>query len=286
LIKNRCATAGCHAKTGAAGSLDLESPEIVKRLSGATAHTTACAGKTLLDRSMPDRSLLYGKLTDPPLCGIRMPVGIVLAASDIDCMRRWVASPSCTAPSASAPAADAGSDASSRPGSVAGAGGAPAMMPSDGPLRIEAEAAGTVTSPLAAQSDASASGGMYLSVPTASMAAKNDAPATDGVASFIFQLAKAGNYKLWGRVRTPTLDNNSFWVRVDGATWVQWNNIAASADWQWNAVHDSAASEAVVMYDLKAGQHTLNVAYREPGADLDELLFTTDAAFTPSGVDP
>jgi hypothetical protein len=250
------------------------------------AHTTACSGKTLLDHAMPDRSLLYGKLTDPPLCGIRMPVGAVLAASDIDCMRRWVANPTCGATVGLGVAADAGADAGSRPGSVAGSGGGGAMMPSDGPLRIEAEAAGTVTSPFATQSDSGASGGKYLTVPTASMAAKNDAPATDGVASYIFQLSKAGSYKIWGRVRTPTLDNNSYWVRVDGATWVQWNNIAANADWQWNAVHDSAAMEAVMMYDLKVGQHTLNVAYREPGADLDQLLLTTDAAFVPSGVDP
>lgn len=270
LIKARCATAGCHATSGAAAGLDLESAGLVMRLSGAAAHTTQCSGKTLLDRKAPERSLLFAKLTDPPLCGIRMPLGAALSASDLDCMRRWVASPACGS-TVIEPDTDAG---------------APAPPADPGSLRIEAEAAGVLTSPLAAQKDSAASSGQYLSAPTASMAAKNDTPGTAGVASYIFQLGKAGSYKIWGRVRAPTIDHDSFWVRMDGGTWVQWNNIMPGADWHWDPIHDTAAMDAVMKYDLAAGQHTLNVAYRETGTDLDEFLFTTDTALVPIGANP
>jgi hypothetical protein len=269
LIKARCATAGCHAATGSAAGLDLESAGLVMRLSGMQAHSTACTGKTLLDPATPDHSLLYGKLIDPPLCGARMPLGAALATTDIDCMRRWVASPKCGADVAE-PDADAG---------TANAPGKPTIW-------IEAENAGTLTAPIAAQKDSAASGGQFISVPLASMTAKSDTPGTAGVASYIIQLPSTGSYKIWGRVRSPTTSSDSFWVRLDAGTWLQWNNITPGADWHWEPVHDTDAMDAVKLYDLKAGQHTLNFAYRESGTDLDQFLLTTDAALVPTGTGP
>jgi hypothetical protein len=239
------------------------------RLSGMTAHSASCSGKTLLDPTAPDKSLLYAKLIDPPLCGARMPLAAALAATDIDCMRRWVASPKCGA-DVPAPDDDAGTT----------------TPQSKSTLWIEAEAAGTLTAPMAAQKDSAASGGQFISVPTASNAAKSDAPGTDGVASYIIQLPSTGSYKIWGRVRSPTTSNDSFWVRLDGGTWLQWNNITPGADWHWEPVHDTGAMDAVKLYDLKAGQHTLNFAYRESGTDLDQFLLTTDTALVPTGTGP
>jgi hypothetical protein len=272
LIKARCATAGCHAATASAAGLDLASAGLVMRLSGMTAHSAPCSGKTLLDPAMPDKSLLYAKLIDPPLCGARMPLGAALAATDIDCMRRWVASPKC------------GTDVPA-PDDDAGTVTPPPKMAQPG-LWIEAEEAGTITTPMAAQKDSAASGGQFISVPTSSMAAKNDTPGTAGVASYNIQLPSTGTYKMWGRIRAPTMDNDSFWVRFDGGTWLQWNNITPGADWHWEPVHDTGAMDAIMLYDLKAGQHTLNISYRESGADLDQMLLTTDTALVPKGTGP
>lgn len=269
LIASRCATAGCHAQKGAAVGLDLESPGLVARVSGATAQSSACSGKSVLDRQKPEQSLLYTKLIDPPACGARMPLGGALAAADIDCMKRFVAHPSCGAAASASPDDDAGS---------ASAPAGPAST-----IVIEAEDTGSVTPPLGAQKDANASGGSYLSVPTASMAAKNDNPGTDGVASYIFQLPRNGSYVIWGRVRAATTSNDSYWARVDGGAWVKWNNIAPGADWHWDKVHDDDAMDKVMQYELTSGQHTLNFAYRESGTDLDQIVITSDTTLMPTG---
>ena len=71
---------------------------------------------------------------------------------------------------------------------------------------------------------------------------------------------------------------------MDGAAWINWNDIVASSAWQWGPVTNDAASDAVVMFSLSAGTHTLTFAYREDGARLDRVLVTNDLAFTPSGL--
>jgi hypothetical protein len=38
-----------------------------------------------------------------------------------------------------------------------------------------------------------------------------------------------------------------------------------------------------VEFDLSMGQHTLNIAYREAGAELDKILITSDANYVPTG---
>jgi hypothetical protein len=144
----------------------------------------------------------------------------------------------------------------------------------------EAESA-SITAPMQTASDATASGGSYITV-----AAGNNsqaAPPTTGIATFTFTLTDAGTYKVWGRVICPADTDDSFWVRVDGGTWINWNNITLGATWHWYDVHNGTA---VATFSLGAGSHTLEIAYREDGAKLDRLLITNDLALTPSGVGP
>jgi hypothetical protein len=77
------------------------------------------------------------------------------------------------------------------------------------------------------------------------------------------------------------MNNDSFWVKMDMGNWTQWNNLTNAA-WTWVKVRDSANADAPVTYMLTAGMHTFSVAYREAGAQLDKLAFSTDAAFTPT----
>jgi hypothetical protein len=95
LIAMRCAVAGCHAASAPASGLDLASPDIAMRLTDEPATSAACNGEVLFDPSSPEDSLIYGKLLDPPACGTRMPLGAPLTATQLDCVRRWVADPVC-----------------------------------------------------------------------------------------------------------------------------------------------------------------------------------------------
>jgi hypothetical protein len=283
IIAMRCATAGCHAASSPAGGLDLASPDLAMRLADAPATTASCSSETLLDTASPEDSLLYGKLLDPPTCGTRMPLGLPLDDDEIACMLRWMEDPSC-GDDGNPPAGGAGGASGS--GSEPDAGTDAGMEPVGNSVWIEAEATGTLTAPMVVGTDAMASGGEFVSAPVVAampMARPSPADATDGIASYIFNVGAAGSYKIWGRVSIETGETDSFWVRVDGGTWYQWNNLPLGVDWHWDDVHDSAAMDALVEFDLTAGQHTINVAWREEGAKLDKLLITDDAALVPMG---
>jgi polyvinyl alcohol dehydrogenase (cytochrome) len=93
LLERRCGGGGCHAAAGPVAMLDVESPGLAARLTNASAVTSACQGSILLDPASPEQSLLYGKLIDPPRCGVAMPPGSPLAQDEIGCVLRWIKRP-------------------------------------------------------------------------------------------------------------------------------------------------------------------------------------------------
>ena len=109
------------------------------------------------------------------------------------------------------------------------------------------------------------------------------APPATGHAVFSFSVPAAGTYKVWARVIDPTNGDDSFWVRMDSGSWINWNEIPIGAAWHWDDVHNASAGNALVTFNLAAGSHTLTIAYREDGARLDKVLITNDSAYVPSG---
>jgi len=146
---------------------------------------------------------------------------------------------------------------------------------------LEAES-GTVTAPMQVRPADLASNSAYVEV-AAGNNSTGAAPST-GHTTLTFTAATAGTYKVWGRTIAPANTDDSFWVRMDGGTWINWNDVVPSTLWQWGAVTNDAAGDAVVSFSLSAGSHTLTFAYREDGARLDRVLVTDDLAFTPSGL--
>jgi hypothetical protein len=150
-------------------------------------------------------------------------------------------------------------------------GGSPALT-----LYFEAEA-GTRTAPLQMVGDTAASGGNYIQVSAGNNS--NDTVPTGGHATWSFNVLEPGRHRVWARVIAATVDDDSFWVRVDAGAWIKWNNIPLGATWHWAALADGAA---VVELDLAAGSHTLELAYREDGTKLDRWFITSNVAATPS----
>jgi hypothetical protein len=150
-------------------------------------------------------------------------------------------------------------------------------------VRAEAES-GTVSAPMQILSDPAASGGRYVSVTPGSNS--TGAPPTSGFATVPFTVSTAGAYRIWGRVIDPTTSDDSFWVRVDGGSWVNWNNIPPGTGWHWDDVHNAAAANSTVTYSLAAGAHTVDFAYREDGAKLDRVLVTNDPFLVPADSAP
>lgn len=125
--------------------------------------------------------------------------------------------------------------------------------------------------------DTAASGGKYLT-PTANNIAS---PGPNRV-TYTVEVA-AGQYALWMRLVTPSADDDSFWISVDGGRFINFNNIAASSSWVWTRVHDSDAGGAKMVYNLSAGIHTIQIANREDGVRLDRLYLTQNGD-TPNGL--
>ncbi len=155
---------------------------------------------------------------------------------------------------------------------------APAL--SEEEIWIEAEAADTITTPMAVFSAIpGASGGEYIEVELGNNSTSAP-PTAGGVASYKITV-QGGTYKIHCREIAPTGDDDSCWVRIQGATtqtanhssgWVRWNDMAGGSDWQWDVVHSSDDGNAEVEWTMAVGTYTLEIAYREDGALIDAIM--------------
>ncbi len=102
--------------------------------------------------------------------------------------------------------------------------------------------------------------------------------------SYTVDLTETGNYSLFFRMNTPDGSKNSFWVSIDGGSWIKfWREADGSqlltSGFQWREVNDDTKTLAL---SLAKGRHTIRVAPRETGTQLDKVFLgrTTQA---PSG---
>ena len=139
-------------------------------------------------------------------------------------------------------------------------------------LYYEAECA-TVGANWEILDDAQASNGKYVTVKPG-VQSLNAAPA--GSESYIlipFSVDTAGSYSVFARLNCPTFDDDSYWVKMDDGEF-QLNNGLVTSGWEWKKFND---------YTLAEGEHTLTIAYREDGADLDKIA-VSNSVFAPDGM--
>lgn len=143
--------------------------------------------------------------------------------------------------------------------------------------RLEAEAA-TLPSAFARRTAPSASGGTYVAV---TEDADRDDPPSTAPAVYSFETARAGRHLIWARVRVPSGDHNSFWLRVDSTRWIRWNGIEEGERWHWVQVRDAGQDGRPVAFDLSAGAHRLQLRPREDGVEVDRFVVTDDWHYRP-----
>jgi hypothetical protein len=148
-------------------------------------------------------------------------------------------------------------------------------LPSGANIGMEAED-GLVSSPMAVAVDA-VTGVSYIS------SATPDA----GRASYNLNISTPGNYLIWARIWAAKSTADSVYVSMDQGTediFDMAQNTWTNA-WQWNRVNGRAGGAPLTLnprvFYLTAGQHTLHVRGREPGARIDRLILTTNASFVP-----
>ena len=126
---------------------------------------------------------------------------------------------------------------------------------------------GDINNSMVASADNNASSGMFIWAPNGG--------GSGGYAEYSFDVKKAGNYVVWGRVLSPNGDDNSFNVSMDGGADSLWDTTISS-NWVWNRVSHRNGSDPVV-YNLSVGNHTLVIKQREDGTKLDRIVIIGDA---------
>lgn len=146
-------------------------------------------------------------------------------------------------------------------------------------ITLEAECS-TVGAGWRTITDGEASGGQYLLPPSGNTSSPPSN--ANSIVTFGFE-ADAGSYGAYARVRTPTLNDDSFWVRANGGRWIKWNNIPRSTSFNWHRVYDSDDRGTQISFDLVDGTNTVDIAHREDGAGLDKI-FVTALGNVPTGM--
>jgi hypothetical protein len=169
-------------------------------------------------------------------------------------------------------------------GGLAGAGGDATELEPTGPgLYLEAEDAEFSSDPtlpdsaFAIISDPTASHGKYI-LPPASLASEGSPGSAQ--ARYAFNLTKAGDYIIWGRLYTPDVTSNRVWFQVDGGPWYKWR-MTVGTIWYWHFFDNDMLYNDALHFMLNAGPHQLLIANDTPGARLDKLYITSSGDIPP-----
>lgn len=88
LMQAKCGNATCHGAPAMTTGLDLTTAGLAARVKDREA-SGACADKLLVDPTQPEQSALYLKVTGSE-CGVKMPLGGSLMASEQECVLSWI----------------------------------------------------------------------------------------------------------------------------------------------------------------------------------------------------
>ncbi|MGD8782490.1 MAG: GDSL-type esterase/lipase family protein [Ignavibacteria bacterium] len=122
-------------------------------------------------------------------------------------------------------------------------------------------------------SDTQASNGNYVTVKTG-VQSLDEAPSGSESAIVIpFSVDTTGDFSVYARLNCPTADDDSYWVKMDDEEF-QMNNGLVTSGWEWKNLND---------YTLTEGEHTLTIAYREDGAELDKICISNSVS-APTGI--
>ena len=140
---------------------------------------------------------------------------------------------------------------------------------------VEAECA-SVGSNWTQEESSNASAGKYVVYPSGNYAAGPSTKAEDHLV-YSLEIGEAQSYFLMARVNAPSYGDDSFWVKIDDKEWFPWGSgIQVNKGFQWNLVPGGALS-------LSAGSHTITLACREDGTQLDKLALRLTSAL-PTGL--
>jgi len=142
---------------------------------------------------------------------------------------------------------------------------------------------GAIEPPMEIDEDADASGGQCVIVEGGSGKPGECKPGSEekypqrwGAVTYRFTVKEPGRYLFWGRVFWEDGCGNSFWLVVNGGDRTDF--VGSTTDhWYWEKCDD--------LFDLKAGENTIEILNREDGVKLDKFILTRKLDFVPQGTE-
>jgi len=138
--------------------------------------------------------------------------------------------------------------------------------------------------------DAVLSGGMTLIAdPTTTKGSYFSMPSGNGTnyyippsasATFNFQLTKSDTYFVWARVKSPTVNNQGYFIYDGKGNWLTWE-AGVHTQWTWIKLSD-ASSGAVATFAFSQGLNEFQMAWNDDNVQIDQILITNDATLIPA----
>lgn len=104
----------------------------------------------------------------------------------------------------------------------------------------------------------------YVAVPLGSYNMQQNGDAETEL-SFSLGLETAGDYHLYTHTLTPDAGSDSLWYQIDEGPWHAWH-LGVSQQFNWQRHYQ--------VIPISTGQHTVRVAFREGGMQLDKLVLS------------
>lgn len=110
-----------------------------------------------------------------------------------------------------------------------------------------------------------------------------------GSVALAFSVTKPGNFRVWCRFLATNYNSDSIFVSMDAGTMDVFDMAQGSwtSAWQWGVVNGRNGGARLTLnprtFDLSAGPHKLTFWGREPFAELDQVVITSDPTYAPSG---
>jgi hypothetical protein len=123
-------------------------------------------------------------------------------------------------------------------------------------------------------------------VPTADAACvTGSVPTTYGVVTQTVNVATAGTYRVWSRIKAPNTTANSYYFRVDsGCNYNVGDSTSIPANtWTWVNYQDGSTTTPIDV-TLTAGSHTLTYTGKEADVQLDKVMLLTDTSCVPTNL--
>jgi hypothetical protein len=145
-----------------------------------------------------------------------------------------------------------------------------AGQPATLPRAVYIEAESGQLSGFTIATDPTVSGGAYILPPPESQLLSTPG---DASADYTFTVAP-GVYFLWGRIRSPSVDNNTLWVTVDNGPTYLWR-LSTGVIWYWGRITNGVSYTQPISFPLDGGAHALVIRNADPKVGLDRLYVTS-----------